>query len=302
MGKRLAAGAKIPAFYYDTPYEPQKSFYELLAKDGPVMMVFLRNFGHPLTRHYIMEYLESFPALRSGRLVCVVRTQPQTISHAIPKGAIPFEVMCDPEGVLYDFFDIPESASKLKSYSLEALRILKEAQKEGYVPGKKELQQLPLTLVVGREGQVLFAHYGRSVTDLPADCSAMQQVLEKLDLPARDDWQEGPEQPDRVLPQAEEMTGFAPAGEEELDEEELMALLTGEPLAAEPRQAAPQPESAPKAPAAAPASPVPPVQQPQPPAAPRPPADIRMGKMIYPEGHVARAVDFSALGFDDGEN
>ena len=104
MAKRLRAGDVIPEFRFDTPYHPQQSFYELLEGDKPVFLVFLRNFGHPLTRNYIMEYIKSAGSLRSARLVCVVQTKPQTISKAIPEGAMPYELMCDAEGVLYRLF------------------------------------------------------------------------------------------------------------------------------------------------------------------------------------------------------
>ena len=49
---------------------------------------------------------------------------------------------------------------------------------------KGAAQLLPLTLVVGRGGKVLFSHYGESLTDLPEDCNAMERVCSKLNLTA----------------------------------------------------------------------------------------------------------------------
>lgn len=188
MARRLHAGSVIPEFHYDTPYRPQQSFYELLEGEKPVFFVFLRNFGHPITRNYIMRYIETADELRSARLACVVRTRPHVIANAIPEGAMPYQLICDAEGVLYRFFAVPEETSKLKSYSLEALKILKAARRQGFSSAKNEPQQLPLTLLVGPGGRVLFAHYGSSLTDLPADCEAMQKVAQEL-LPAiRPDW------------------------------------------------------------------------------------------------------------------
>ena len=115
MAKRLRAGDVIPEFRFDTPYHPQQSFYELLEGEKPVFVVFLRNFGHPLTRHYIMEYIKSAGSLRSARLVCVVQTKPQTISRAIPEGAMPYGLMCDAESVLYRFFS-PSPASVIPTF------------------------------------------------------------------------------------------------------------------------------------------------------------------------------------------
>ena len=68
------------------------------------------------------------------------------------------------------------------SYSLEGWRILREAKKQGYQPVKGAEQQLPLTLILDRDGTVLFCHYGASLTDVPEDCAAIQSLLEELEL------------------------------------------------------------------------------------------------------------------------
>ncbi|WP_394963210.1 hypothetical protein [Candidatus Allofournierella excrementigallinarum] len=183
MAKRLRAGDVIPEFRFDTPYRPQQSFYELLEGEKPVFLVFLRNFGHPLTRNYIMEYIKSAGSLRSARLVCVVQTRPQTISRAIPEGAMPYELMCDAEGVLYRFFAVPSEKSRMKCFSLKAMKIINEAKKKGFRPRAGEAWQLPLTLLVGPAGRVLLAHYGATLTDLPEDCAAMEELAADL-LPA----------------------------------------------------------------------------------------------------------------------
>ncbi len=66
------------------------------------------------------------------------------------------------------------------SYSLRAA-ILREA-KQGYQPVKGAEQQLPLTLILDRDGTVLFCHYGASLMDVPEDCAAIQSLLEEMEL------------------------------------------------------------------------------------------------------------------------
>lgn len=180
MSNKLHQGDLLPEFQYDTPYQPGKSFYQMVDEKGPVVMVFLRNFGHPLSRHYIMEYSQTIKELRDARLVCVVRTKPQIIAEALPQDQLPYELICDAEGALYEHFGVRTESNWLRSYSLKTLRILKSAKKQGFEEKRKEPQQMPLTLVVSRDGEVLFAHYGRSLTDLPDDCVAMQKVVENL--------------------------------------------------------------------------------------------------------------------------
>ena len=41
-------------------------------------------------------------------------------------------------------------------------------------------QILPLTLVVGHLGKVLFTHSGRSQTDLPEDCTAIREIAREV--------------------------------------------------------------------------------------------------------------------------
>ena len=175
----ICAGGVIPEFTYDTPYSAQSSFYSLLSQDErPVFLIFLRNFGHPITRHYVVRYAQTMAKLCDARLACVVRTRPEVIRENMPEGTLPYTVICDAEGVLYDFLQVPVARSRFTAYSLAGLRILKQAQKQGFHEPKEGHQQLPLTLLVGEEGRVLLAHYGTSVTDQPESCAAMQAVMD----------------------------------------------------------------------------------------------------------------------------
>ena len=176
MPKKLQAGDQIPRFTYDSPYQPQLPFYDLLDADTPLFVVFMRNFGHPITRHYVMEYIQDKDKLTSARLACVVRTDPHVIAGAIPEEQMPFSLICDAEGVLYEHFCVPSTTSWFRSHSLTALRILKEARKMGYKAVEGETYQLPLTLLIDRDGTVLMAHYGQSLTDLPENCAALEKV------------------------------------------------------------------------------------------------------------------------------
>ena len=178
--KKLQAGDQIPRFTYDSPYQPQLPFYDLLDADTPLFVVFMRNFGHPITRHYVMEYIQDKDKLTSARLACVVRTDPHVIAGAIPEEQMPFSLICDAEGVLYEHFCVPSTTSWFRSHSLTALRILKEARKMGYKAVEGETYQLPLTLLIGRDGTVLMAHYGQSLTDLPENCAALEKVAKAV--------------------------------------------------------------------------------------------------------------------------
>lgn len=187
---RIKYGDIMPEFHYDTPYQPQKSFHELTMGVTPLAVIFLANFGHPVTRYYLAKYYNTFPQLTDCRLAVVVRSKPQVISAAFPPGAIPFEIICDPEGSLYDYFEIPTETNAYKYASIESLTILRKARKEGYKLKKDQPQQLPLTLIVAPGGGVGVAHYGTSLTDFPEDCQAIQRTVEHMDPDWMEEWEQ----------------------------------------------------------------------------------------------------------------
>lgn len=182
MGERIAVGEKLPFFLYDTPYSARNRFRDLLAAKNPLILVFMPNFGHPITRTFAGRYAQTYPALQDGALALVVRSRADKLASSIGPDTLPFPLLCDADGVLYDFLDIPQNSNTLMTYSLEGWRILREAKKQGYRAAKGTPQQLPLTLILDAEGTVLFSHYGASLTDVPEDCAAMQSLLEELDL------------------------------------------------------------------------------------------------------------------------
>lgn len=182
MAGRVAAGDKLPFFLYDTPYSAQNRFRDLLAQSAPLIMVFMNNFGHPVTRTFAERYASTFDGLHSGGFAMVVRSRADKLARSIGPDTLPFPLLCDADGVLYDLLEIPQRSGALTAYSLEAWQILREAKRNGYKPPKDNVLDLPLTLVLDADGTVLFSHYGASLTDLPEDCDAMQAMLEELDL------------------------------------------------------------------------------------------------------------------------
>ena len=183
MAERIAVGDKLPFFLYDTPYSAQNRFRDLLAAKSPLVLIFMANFGHPITRTFASRYAETYGALRDGALALVVRSRADKLSRSIGPDTLPYPLLCDADGVLYEYLDIPQNSSTLMTYSLEGWRILRQApQTRATAPPSGAPQQLPLTLILDRDGTVLFCHYGASLTDVPEDCAAIQSLLEELDL------------------------------------------------------------------------------------------------------------------------
>ena len=91
----------------------------------------------------------------------------------------PFPIICDAPGVLYSYLGV-EQARGLLSWSFSAQRIYKSARDAGYHYDRNAPQILPMTLIVGHEGKILFTHSGRSQTDLPEDCVAIRELAREV--------------------------------------------------------------------------------------------------------------------------
>lgn len=202
MRPKDLTGAVIDRFFYDTPNQAQADFYELCNQEKPLVLIFLPNFGHPISRVYLTRYVSSLDQLTSGRLACVVRSDPNNIAAKLDE-QYAFPLICDAAGTLYEYFGVQTTSSRM-AWSFTAMRIFREAKKQGYQVEKNSEQLLPLTLVIGRDGKVLFSHYGESLTDLPEDCAAMEHVCCRLVSQSAEenllDEEDFPEQADAPAP------------------------------------------------------------------------------------------------------
>ena len=69
---RMEQGDKLPMFRYDTPYSAQERLAELLEEQAPLVMVFMNNFGHPITRTFATRYAQTMSQLVDGGFAMVV--------------------------------------------------------------------------------------------------------------------------------------------------------------------------------------------------------------------------------------
>ena len=180
MKSEHLVGTNIPRFTYDTPTVPENDFYALCEGSRPLCMIFLPGFDHPVSREYITRYLKTLPDLKGARLACVVRSSAKAVATATRGSEFPFPVICDGPGVLYGYLGV-EQTRGLLSWSFAAQKIYKAAKDAGYHYDKSAPQILPLTLVVGPMGRILFTHSGRSQTDLPEDCRAINDIVREIE-------------------------------------------------------------------------------------------------------------------------
>ncbi len=80
---------QTPFFLYDTPYSARNRFRDLLQASAPLVVVFMANFGHPITRTFASRYADTYAALHDGGFALVVRSRADKLSRSIGPDTLP---------------------------------------------------------------------------------------------------------------------------------------------------------------------------------------------------------------------
>ena len=86
------------------PHHPGNDF-SAIAREHPLVAIFLPAFDHPVTREYLTRHLQTLPRLRGVRLACVVRSSPRMVAKAT-QGEVPFTLICDAPGCCYGYLGV----------------------------------------------------------------------------------------------------------------------------------------------------------------------------------------------------
>ncbi len=107
MAERIRVGDRLPFFLYDTPYSAGNRFRDLLDAQAPLVLVFMANFGHPITRTFASRYADTYTSLHDGGFALVVRSRADKLSRSIGPDTLPYPLLCDAAGVLYEHLEHP---------------------------------------------------------------------------------------------------------------------------------------------------------------------------------------------------
>lgn len=169
---KITINHTFPNFTYATPFADSLSLDEVLKRvDGKTALVFLRYYGCPICQLDLHEYAESYGkiAAAGGQLLVVLQSDPGKLAEQITPATFPFDIICDPEMTLYQQLSIEPASSMLKMMSFSAVRKIIRSTKQGFKHGAYEgnEQQLPAAFILDRDRNVVFAHYGKDVADVP---------------------------------------------------------------------------------------------------------------------------------------
>lgn len=169
--ERLKVGDIMPDFTFNTPFTQGRSLAEAVG-DKKTALVFLRYYGCTLCQLDLAEYKEEHARITEagGQLYVVLQSDPILLAEEMGSAdAYPYEIICDPKGELYARFGILPAESKVKMAGAGTLVKIAKAKAAGHKHGRYEGEelQLPAAFVLDGNRKVLYAHYAKTVDDIP---------------------------------------------------------------------------------------------------------------------------------------
>lgn len=169
--QQLKLGQQMPEFVFNTPFEKGLSFLEV-ANGKKTGLVFLRYYGCSLCQLDMGYFAEEYSkiAATGGQLLIVIQSDPDRLADELKKpNAFPYRIVCDPQQVLYEQFSIKPAGSREEMAGPNTMDKIKRAKDAGYQHGDYEGEelQLPAAFIVDENGIVRYAHYGKTVDDVP---------------------------------------------------------------------------------------------------------------------------------------
>lgn len=178
---RLKEGQKLPDFVYDTPFQKEVRFSETATGANKTALVFLRYYGCTLCQYDIHKLAKNYADIVSGggRLIVVLQSAPEKLAAQIKPGDLPFDIICDPQQLLYNRFDIvpAKSKSELADF-VTGVKIVK-ATVSGFKHGDYEGEelQLPAVFIVDSNLTLDYVYYGKSAGDVP-EAATLKKLLQ----------------------------------------------------------------------------------------------------------------------------
>ena len=148
----------------------------------PVAVLFLRSLSGSLARAAIVEVTKALPRIEAagGQLVAFTRCDLTLARDLVPRSHVLFPVVVEPDGARFDAWGVGRDKGLARSLAALALpttwTTLSTALPLGRGRPDGGYDQLPAEFLVGADGRVRYARYGRTIFDLP-DAEALCAAL-----------------------------------------------------------------------------------------------------------------------------
>lgn len=167
----LEAGDMMTDFTYCTPYNEGLTLSETVKKATYTAIVFLRYYGCTFCQYDIQQYMQQYECLRSkdAQLLVVLQSDPSELASQMAPEDLPFNIICDPAADLYTRFAVRPASSMFGLMDERSMMKMATVAETGLKHGKYEGNefQLPAAFIVDSQCKVVYAHYGKSIADVP---------------------------------------------------------------------------------------------------------------------------------------
>lgn len=169
---KLNVGEILPDFSYETPFAKDQTLSETAGRAKKTALLFLRYYGCTLCQYDIHRLSAHYPELTAhgGQVLVVLQSDPGRLAEELKTPeALPFPLICDPEGKLYRQFSIEPASSKARLAGAKVLAKIAKATAAGFRHGAYEGDelQLPAAFVLGPERRLTYVRYAKSAGDMP---------------------------------------------------------------------------------------------------------------------------------------
>lgn len=157
---RLKEGDPVPDF---EAYDHEGKRYTPAEWEGKqILLSFLRYASCPMCHARIQELIQQ---AQKWNPVVVFQSPALSIEEALEGRKVPIPLLADPEMELYNLFGVESSLWGLirSFFTLNPYKAMAQGLKPKRIEG--DIKRLPAEFLIGPDGHILKAHYGRYIGD-----------------------------------------------------------------------------------------------------------------------------------------
>ncbi len=176
---RLHRGDAMPAFALNSAWHGER---RVDADAKKKVIVFARHVGCPFTQLFLARLSSEYEKFTANkiRLVVVTQNSPTSVEARLNRGAVKFEILCDPYARSFAEYRVGRAVSKHQLVSEREADDLMLIEESNLRPGVAEGDPLvlPAVFCVNTLNRLTMAHYARSASDLPS----VAQIIDSFNL------------------------------------------------------------------------------------------------------------------------
>ena len=169
MDSKMAIGSKAPDFKFQTPWDGEAGFYDVLG-NKPAVLIFLRYYGCPVCRMEMAKIKQEIEVARQkgAHVFVALQSAPKNISSLSAREYWPFTIICDPQGKTFQLYGVDPGGIFQYLHPAGLLAAIK-ATTQGFRHGKFEGKetQLPAAFALNADKVIKYVHYGETISDVP---------------------------------------------------------------------------------------------------------------------------------------